>query len=70
MLGLEYLWPSTGTLGTVTFEGIWPLELSFSVDLETYKAFQGTYGLRPRLPVLLSKQRPFTLMCPGPQCLF
>lgn len=27
MLGLEYLWPSAGTLGTVTFEGIWPRDI-------------------------------------------
>lgn len=51
LLGLEM------ALGTVTFERIWPLGLSFSVGLETYKVFQETYGLRPRPPVLLSKQR-------------
>lgn len=50
-LGLEM------ALGTVTFERMWSLGLSLSVGLETYKVFQETYGLRPRPPVLLSKQR-------------
>lgn len=73
-LGLEM------ALGTVTFERMWSLGLSLSVGLETYKVFQETYGLRPRPPVLLSKQTEagntaptpgsFKLTCPGPQCVF
>ena len=57
-LGLEM------ALGTVTFERLWPLGLSLSVGLETYKVLQETYGFRHRPPVLLSKQRLGTWLPP------